>query len=89
MMESIVLFVKANVMKLWITLIPASFFLYTKDEILVIQLFFITLGLDVILGITLAIKMRRFSSHQMGRVIPKFMAYCVAIIMITIINDEL
>lgn len=76
---------QASVSKFFVALIPTGFFAYTLQEYQAIQLLFIVLAVDVVLGITLAIKFKRFSSHNMGRVIPKFIGYCLAVIVTTAI----
>jgi len=79
------LFAKTHSLMLWAALIPAGFFTLTANEGLAVQLLFITIALDVVLGVALAIKLKRFSSHNMGRCIPKGIGYGVAIIMLIII----
>ena len=82
-------YLSENILKLWAMLIPTGFFVLTANEGLVVQLLFITLGVDVILGMTLALKVRRFNSVSMGRVIPKFIAYGAAIITLLTISKLL
>ncbi|MHA1210818.1 MAG: phage holin family protein [Candidatus Heimdallarchaeota archaeon] len=85
MLESLLPFVKANALKLFVLVIPAGLFTYTAQDFQAVQLLFIVLGVDILLGIALAIKMRRFSSHRMGACIPRMIGYMVAIILLTVI----
>ena len=84
-LEAVLLFVKSNAVKLIAALIPTGFFVYTAQDYLAVQLLFIVLGVDIFLGIALAIKLKRFSSNRMGACIPKAIGYMVAIILLTVI----
>ena len=84
MLESMLSFVKVNVAKLIGALIPTGFFLYSAQEYQAVQMLFIVLGVDILLGIALAIKLKKFSSNRMGACIPKMIGYMVAIILLTV-----
>lgn len=76
---------ESTLSKLAVTLLPAGFFAYTMAEYQALQLLLIVLLVDIILGITIAVKFKRFSSHNMGRCIPKFIGYMLAVIVTTAI----
>ena len=84
-LESILLFAKTNTTKLLAAIIPTGLFVYNAQDFLAVQLLFIVLGVDIFLGIALAIKMKRFSSHRMGACIPRMIGYMVAIILLTVV----
>jgi len=84
-LSNIFAFVQSNMSKFFVLIIPAGLFTYTLQEYQTIQMLFIVLFVDIFLGIALAIKFKRFSSHRMGACIPRMIGYMVTIILLTVI----
>ena len=84
-MGNILSFLHIKLSTLFIALIPAGFFMYTLKEYQAIQMLFLVLAVDILLGSALAIKFKRFSSLRFGACIPRMIGYMSAIILLTVI----
>ena len=80
---------KSFIIKSFLILVPVGFFVFTDNQLLMMQSLFWIIVLDTILGTILAIKLKVFSSIGMGRFVKKVIPYGITLLTVHLADNVL